>query len=101
MNDKVLIQIGCMYKALLPTLIYIPGQLVLNGHTLVFKSYYTNHNPLNLDIDVKKIIRYQIRKGLLGHKLLIYYNQTWYKFSHFKANELQALVHYIDEIQAL
>ena len=47
-----------------------------------------------------KIIPYQIRKGLLGHKLLIYYNQTWYKFSHFKANELQALVHYIDEIQA-
>ena len=42
-----------MYKAHLPTLIYIPGQLVLNEHTLVFKSYYTNHNPLNLDIDVK------------------------------------------------
>lgn len=55
MNDKVLIQIGCMYKTHLPTLIYIPGQLVLNGHTLVFKSYYTNHNPLNLEIDVKKL----------------------------------------------
>ncbi|SUN00374.1 Uncharacterised protein [Staphylococcus warneri] len=54
MNGKFLIQVSCMYKAHLPTLIYIPGQLVLNEHTLIFKSYYTNHNPLNLDIDVKK-----------------------------------------------
>lgn len=54
MNGKILIQVGCMYKAHLPTLIYIPGQLELQNHTLVFKSYYTNHNPLNLDIDVKK-----------------------------------------------
>ena len=101
MNGKFLIQVSCMYKAHLPTLIYIPGQLELQNHTLVFKSYYTNHNPLNLDIDVKKIIRYQVRKGLLGHKLFIYYNQTWYKFSQFKANDLQMLVHHIDEIQAL
>ena len=101
MKDKVLIQVGCMYKAHLPSLIYIPGQLELNNNILVFKSYYTNHNPLNLDIDVKKIIRYQVRKGLLGHKLFIYYNQTWYKFSHFKSKDIKTLVHHIDEIQAL
>ncbi|MCJ1787909.1 hypothetical protein [Staphylococcus warneri] len=101
MNGKFLIQVSCMYKAHLPTLIYIPGQLVLNEHTIIFKSYYTNHNPLNLDIDVKKIIRYQVRKGLLGHKLFIYYNQTWYKFSHFKSKDIQTLVHHINEIQAL
>ena len=46
------------------------------------------------------MIRYEVRKGLLGHKLLIYYRNEWYKFSHLKANELKELVQQIDDLQS-
>ncbi|ODB72251.1 hypothetical protein A9N02_03840 [Staphylococcus sp. AOAB] len=109
MTNKPILEVGCTYKAHLPSLIYIPGKLVLSEQTIVFKSYYTNHNPLNLEINVKQMIRYEVRKGLLGHKLLIYlghklliyYRNEWYKFSHLKANELKELVQQIDDIQVI
>lgn len=101
MTNKPILEVGCTYKAHLPSLIYIPGKLVLSEQTIVFKSYYTNHNPLNLEINVKQMIRYEVRKGFLGHKLLIYYRNEWYKFSHLKANELKELVQQIDDIQVI
>lgn len=86
------VEANCSYKAHIPQMLTVPGKLILDDHTIIFKAYGKDHTPFDLQFDTDKVFRYKQSKGLLGGKLFIYYNDhEWYKFRHFSKEDLKAI----------
>lgn len=83
------IEANCTFKPHIQRIMIVPGRLAIDGNTLTFKAYGKELTPFSVEFDTTKIVRYKHVKGLLGHKLFIYYSDhEWYKFSQFSKEEL-------------
>ena len=40
------VEANCSYKAHIPQMLTVPGKLILDDHTIIFKAYGKDHTPL-------------------------------------------------------